>query len=371
MVISIDYSLLPTNSNVLINANQGAYTNGCAYPLEKKLLVASVYDRCLRESGGRRPVLANVAKEAGVSIGFVSKVADELHAFGTVVAPDSATKRAGPCGVGSKCLTDEDQRILLELLDRNPFRTRRNYVHRLWEITGTRVSESTISQFFLKGFPIRGSLRKPDLIPKDKFKPDNVVRYFEYVKFIQGVDPRRIKFGDEKLLKGAEVYCRKGRRNVLTGETPAFMVNSDFRNTYSIIGFCGIDKKTPPLSYTIHDEKNDATSFSEAIMAAISEGFFRRGDILILDNAAIHDKGENEGIEDWLWDNHRIAVMYLPTRSPELNPIELVWRSLVMKLRSTRIIDGTHAAADAAAAILAAMTHRSIKATYRECRYVK
>ena len=126
------------------------------------------------------------------------------------------------------------------------------------------------------------------------------------------------------------------------------------------------------LLFIIHDEKNDATSFSEAIMAAIAEGFLRRGDILVLDNAAIHDKGENDGIEDWLWEHHRVAVVFLPTRSPELNPIELVWRSLVMKLRATTIVDGkSHACADAATQILGTMSHKSISATYRECRYIK
>lgn len=371
MVISVDYSLLPKDSNVLINANQGAYTNGCAYPIEKKLSVASLYDSRCRTAGlDRRPTLSSVAKEAGVSVGFVAKVLDELNTFGTVV--ESKSKYSGPRGIGSKSLTLEDQWVLLELLERNPFRTRRNYVYRLRQITGTCVSESTISQFFLRGFPIRGSLRKPDLVPKDKFKPENVARYFEYVDFASQVDPKRLKFGDEKLLKGAEVYCRKGRRNVLTGDTPEFMVNGDFRNTYSIIGFCGINKKSPPLSFTIHDEKNDATSFSESIMSAIAEGFLRRHDILVLDNAAIHDKGENDGIEDWLWENHGVAVVFLPTRSPELNPIELVWRSLVMKLRSSTIVDGkSHGCAIAATEILGTMSHKSIRATYRECKYIK
>ena len=281
MVVFVDYTLLPQDWIVLINAYQGAYTNGCAYPIEKKLSVALLYEQCQRDAGKTCPPLSHVAKKAGVSVGFVSKVVEELNCFGSVVASNPKNKYSGPRGIGSKCLSLEDQQILLELLHRNPFRTRRNYVNRLAEITGTRVSESTISQFFLRGFPIRGSLRKPDMIPKDKFKPENVVQYFEYVDFIATVDPRRLKFGDEKLLKGAKVFCRKGCRNVLTGETPSFMVNGDFCNTYSIISFCRINKKTPPLSFVMHDEKNDATSFSEAITGAIAERFLCQRDILV------------------------------------------------------------------------------------------
>lgn len=151
------------------------------------------------------------------------------------------------------------------------------------------------------------------MIPRDKFKPENIERYFKYVDFVQQVDPRRLKFGDEKLLKGSEVYCRQGRRNVITGEIPEFIVNSDFRNTYSITGFCGIDPESPAVCFDMHDEKNDSFSFSNAIMRALTEGFLRAGDILVLDNAAIHFKGDNDGLIDWIWNNHGVAIVPLPT----------------------------------------------------------
>ena len=370
--LEIDYSLLPASSNVSINMNGGAYIKGKALSLEQKAAVASVLQKHAADTAQNgvqtRPNIDAVAKEAKTSPFTVRKIEQELLQFGEVQAPKV---QARSTGIGSRSLSVEDMAVLLALLERNPFRTRRSYVNRLRDITGTIVSESVISRFFLNAFPIRGSLRKPDMIPRDKFKPDNVMKWFEYAAMIKEIDPRRLKFGDEKLLKGAEVYCRKGRRNVLTGETPTFMVNGDFRNTYSIVGFCGIDKKTPPVSFLMHDAKNDAASFFDALLQAISEGFFRPNDVLVLDNAAIHSKGDNDGLEDWLWENHRISVVYLPTRAPELNPIELVWRSLTMKIRATRVSSKTHAAADAAAQILSEMTHRSIRATYRECKYIK
>ena len=370
VAIRIDVSLVPANSNISINTNGGAYVKGNALSLERKLEVASIYERHFAETSPNRPNLSIVAQEAKVSPPTVAKIADELDCHGSVqVPPDKNVCQ--PKGVGAKSLPMEAQLVLLRLLEKNPFRTRRSYVRRLYQITGISVSESTISRFFLKGFPIKGSLRKPDLIPRDKFKPENVAQYFEYINFIRQIDPRRLKFGDEKLLKGAEVYCKKGRRHVLTGETPQFLVNGDFRNTYAIIGFCGIDRKAPPLSFSIHDEKNDSYNFSTAVTEAIAEGFLRRRDVLVLDNAAIHAKGDNTELVDWLWEEHGIAVLFLPTRSPELNPIELVWRSLVMKLRSVRVSSKSHACADAAFNVLANMTHDSILATYRECKYVK
>lgn len=96
------------------------------------------------------------------------------------------------------------------------------------------------------------------LIPYDKLKPKNIERALEYVKTIAMIDRSRIKFGDEKHLKGAELFCRKTRRNILTGEVPTTTTTPDFRNTYSIIGFCGIDVRTTSMRYGIMEGINDA-----------------------------------------------------------------------------------------------------------------
>lgn len=371
---NVDLTLLPANSKVKTNANNGFYIQGKPFDEMKKLQVASVYQRhnTAATAEGREVNISAVAREAGVSRKFVCKVKAELGSHGHVVTPPPPNSSAlRKKGVGAYCLTAEDEGALLGLMFRNPFRTRRNYIIRLSEITGAEVSESTISRFFLRGgFPYKGSMRKPDLIPRDKFKPDNIARYHQYIHWMKQIDPRRLKFGDEKLLKGNEVYNKKGRRNVITGEVPEFIVNSDFRNTYAIIGFCGIDRETRPVSFVIHDEKNNAVSFSEAIMEALAEGFLRRGDVLVLDNSAIHFKGENDGLIEWLWEEEGIAVIPLPTRAPELNPKELMWRNLTMKLRSSRVTSESHATAKLAHRIMLNFTHESTEAAYRQCGYI-
>lgn len=64
------------------------------------------------------------------------------------------------------------------------------------------------------------------------------------------------------------------------------------------------------------------------VKQAAKEGYFSEYDVLVLDNAAIHTKE----IVRWLWKEHRVLVIFLPTRSPEYNPIELIWRHLVSRL---------------------------------------
>lgn len=47
--------------------------------------------------------------------------------------------------------------------------------------------------------------------------------------------------------------------------------------------------------------------------------------IVVLDNATIHHHIDPQKLDDWLI-NHRLILMYLPPYSPELNPIEIVWK---------------------------------------------
>ena len=83
----------------------------------------------------------------------------------------------------------------------------------LEHIRGTVVSEATVHRFFKEGFPFSADLYRPNLVPYEKFRPANLARALEYLTFIAMVDPARIKFGDEKLLKGEEPFIRKVRQS--------------------------------------------------------------------------------------------------------------------------------------------------------------
>jgi hypothetical protein len=48
------------------------------------------------------------------------------------------------------------------------------------------------------------------------------------------LDPKRLIFADEKLLKGQELFTRTVRVDPMTGEKPAMNPDPDFRNTHSI-----------------------------------------------------------------------------------------------------------------------------------------
>jgi hypothetical protein len=221
-------------------------------------------------------------------------------------------------------------------------------------------------------FEVKGGMRVSNQVPFDKFTQENIDRTTEYIALLMTMDSRRIKFGDEKSLKGREIFNRKVRRCPITGVVESIIVDPDFRNAYSIIGFCGIDPRTVPFDFYINEGTNDAEDFSDAVEMAVLKGFLLPGDVLILDNASIHRFKEAESLEDWLWDNFYILLIFLPTRSPELNPIELLWHILVARLKNWDL-NGPRpyhdAAAYAAAEIMTGFTHTDVAACYQKCNY--
>jgi hypothetical protein len=61
-----------------------------------------------------------------------------------------------------------------------------------------------------------------------------------------------------------------------------------------------------------------------------------------MDNATIHTGGNANIVEDMLWTSVmdgmplHVVILYLPTRSPALNPIELIFHILGQGIRSFR-----------------------------------
>ncbi len=63
-------------------------------------------------------------------------------------------------------------------------------------------------------------------------------------------------------------------------------------------------------------------------------------------------------LEDWLWEDHSVLVLFLPARAPEWNPIELLWNCLTQRLKylDLSVFTGSHRVVAAAATILDSIT---------------
>ena len=96
--------------------------------------------------------------------------------------------------------------------------------------------------------------------------------------------------------------------------------------------------------------------------------------MLVLDNAAIHHYQESTNLGDYLWYDHGILITFLPTRAPELNPIEQMWHILVQRLKNVALmgpgLNHAHQAAAAAAMVMNEFTHCDVIACYRSSGYI-
>ena len=358
---------------IKMNKNGGYYQRGKAYTVDKKLFVAATYldlrEESEREGRGPRPSINYVAAVCGVDWHYVRKVEGELFLQGHIALPADAYKdRGGPSGPGSICMTQEDSFVLYCLYRKQPTRSLKSYANWLFYYNGTVVSESTISRFFIHGFPVRGGFCKANLVPYDKFRPQNIEKAKEYLRILARCDPRRIKYGDEKSIKGRAIHNKKARRDVLRDVVPATLVDPDLRNTYSIIGICGIDKKTTPVRYRITEATVDADLFSLEIEASIASGFLRAGDILVLDNATNHTGKSNTVLENWLWEDYEVFALFLPARTPEWNPIELLWNCLEARLANYdwERVRGPKRVVKATIKVLEGITHAEVSSFYKK-----
>ena len=85
----------------------------------------------------------------------------------------------------------------------------------------------------------------------------------------------------------------QARADPITGVIPNINVPSDFRHAYNIMGIMSINPTHVPLFFTIGEDNGCAASFMVLLILALDNGFFARGDILVLDNSAVHSGQES------------------------------------------------------------------------------
>ena len=230
------------------NENGGWYVNGKERGTSSKKEYEDIYHQ-LKGSGNFS--IRKFAKAAKISVGYAQKIKKEVESNGNIVPVETLKEQRNEekeKGVGVFALTDVDKCVLLQLRAKNSCRTNNSYVRCLYHLTGTLVSSSFISTFFKHIGPYKGTFRKLNMVPIDKFKPQNIQTYADYLNFISSIPPHLLHFADEKSLKGSELYSRKGGADPETGRVDDLVVNSDFRNSYCIMGMMTINVTKIPAS---------------------------------------------------------------------------------------------------------------------------
>jgi hypothetical protein len=327
---------------MITNNNGGYYEIGAPYDMSKKMEVLSVFLRLqggdvdFRTFVGKIQVNA-VAEEAKVSIGYAHKVIMEYLVSGSIINPKQSTKELAVTRREYTKIGPEESIYLLALRAEDDRQLLVHYQAKLVRATGVLVGTSTIDAFFKSRFEFKGGLRKAPLVPLDKWKEANILAFHQFLFRLAHL-PNHMKYHwiDEKHVVNKDAYDDRVRADPLTGRVRCIFVSGNFRQAYNLIGIIRASGAAPAMHYSIGEDNGTAASFLAYIQHLLTIDWFQAGDVLIMDNAAIHTGAEATIVADLLWREKSVLVVPLPTRSPELNPIELVFHILARRLRSYR-----------------------------------
>ena len=327
---------IESNHTIRENQQGGLYVSRQRYSFHVKHRVIRQYKSLKQENNNREPTIKQVSEASQVSVNYAWSVLQEYKSFGYIEDPRLARERATEQNKSMKKLGPADCLVLLALRLEDDQRPLYDYRNELFQETGTLVCNNTIDDFFKRRCAYKGSLRVSSLVPLDKMRPENVQKGIEFFGKLAGL-PNRFKYHwvDEKHVVNKDCMNGRVRRDPLTGRVRTLMVSGNFRVAYNLIAIISSNpNKARPCHWHIGRENGNAAAFVAFIENLITINWFDPYDVLILDNAAIHTGSEAGILADALWDIARVVVVPLPARAPELNPIELIFNTLSMRLRS-------------------------------------
>jgi hypothetical protein len=262
---------------VWVNVNGGYFQPGRMFQLPRKTEVAKIYLDLMEARYPCRPTVNETAVNSRVSWGFANMVINELRALGAVEDPEVLRrKKDNVVGPGQKLSTVHEM-FLLSLRTIDPARPLYSYVQELNRHFGLLVSYQSISDWFEKRWDFNGSLRRANLVPLDKWKPANKLRYYEFVQKLRIYsDHSNYNFIDEKHIYNKDVYATKVRADPLDGRLPCIHVSGDFREAYNIMAVISSNPDKPyPIDYTIAEENGTSEAFVGFMTYLIAKRFLR------------------------------------------------------------------------------------------------
>lgn len=320
---------------VLHNGNGGLYEHGVAFSATKWYGIHQVYELELQRSGSCS--VRRLASAAGISRSSAKK-AIELYSDGGV-NPVRSGRGHGRRGVGTmKMLSQQHFAFMYGLYLQNPSRPLDGYVDELRRRYGLIVNCELVSQWFKKAGRFEGSLRETSTYYSGRNSFKTLVLLGRYLSYMMEVpDHRRIVFADEKPMKGKDIYG-KIRRDILTGETPCHKMTFSSKNRFNILAAVTLKGgHVRPVEYFLLDKVcTNASIFLRFVKHLIEVGTLSSGDIFVLDNCSVHVQGDNCGLKEKLMTAFGILLMPLPPYHPELNPTELVFNTLLMRMKRAR-----------------------------------
>lgn len=214
----------------------------------------------------------------------------------------------------------------------------------------------------------RWSWKKPAVQHIQKYTPENIQYYAEWVTFIPYIPLTSLKFVDE-----AHYVSRNLHRNLVLapiGVQPYLRDGTDLADSFSLTLLTDLSEEADsPFYIDIRSYSNTEEDYLAFITAAIAAGRLQKGDYLIADNASIHFGAATRTQLQELLAENGVTYLFLPTYSPELNPCELVFAYCKHYIRThRRPTDQVH---NLLLTALVALPRNHVVAYYERCVYIQ
>ncbi|KAL1932186.1 hypothetical protein VTP01DRAFT_9242 [Rhizomucor pusillus] len=273
---------------------------------------------------------AAAAKQLGIHVRTAQKWAKQYEKD-----PDSIFEKQRKTG-RPRILHEEHKSVILECIDENPSIALDEVMKKLKQIfTELKVSKSTLFEFVKEHCNL--SLKKARLQPIDRNSEEKIQERLDWIRIWDKTDMDLTKncvFLDESAfhinLKRSMAWSKKGSPAVLT-------VPKTRAKTTTILGAISAEDlikcslrlpQPPPNKKRKGGEGNGRVSkgtvtghyisFLKATMDEMDQYPHMKGHYLVMDNAPIHT---SEDIAKYV-ESRGYRCAYLPSYSPELNPIE-------------------------------------------------
>ena len=176
---------------------------------------------------------------------------------------------------------------------------------------------------------IRWSWKRLCRAKQEKFIPENIDYCQDFLNYLSGVDPCKIKCFDEAGFRLPD--CSRPNYGHSQVNTPCIEIGRYLTSPNVTLNLL------MGLQGVLYANTVDTTSNTESFLNFWGEAYHNRmpngqsilhyGDIIVLDNCPIHHNEGGYHLSEWLY-SLGIDVVYLPVYSPEFNPCELVFNKL-------------------------------------------
>ena len=334
---------------------------------------ALIIDHCLSSGGnpvnGYLPVTyKSIADTYRVNLNTVAKIWNKFC--------DTAQVDCGRKG-GDRCSKlSEGDLELIEILKTGKGSIQLREIYSILEEVGDieSISLSSISRA-VKSKLLSGkryTRKRITHVAAERFTPENMIYTQLFIDYLSSKDPSRIKFFDEAGVKKPNVGTRL-YGNAPSGERCVEVTRKMESPNVTLNMLISVQR---PEYFTLLDGATDTIRFwdffGEACQAAdpvSGRPALDVGDIVVMDNLAVHHYEGGEILEEILGEMG-IELLFTPTYSPDLNPIELCFNKIKTELNGRFSNDVHRNLKLAVAEAVERITTSDIRNFYRATSYL-